>query len=73
MFYFRTFLIEAVTILVVSKNTHISNLNFIFYSDMKKNFKFAHAKFLTLEFLKNAWTKINFGTKFELSIKLRVE
>ena len=40
---------------------------------MKKILKFAHAKFLTLEFLKNAWAKINFDTKFELSIKFRVE
>ena len=72
-FIFRTFSIGAVTMLEVSKNAHISNPNFIFYSDMKKFMKFAHANFLTLEFLKNAWVKINFETKFELSIKLRVE
>ena len=33
---FRTFSIEAVTMLVVSKDAHISNPNFIHYSDMKK-------------------------------------
>ena len=70
---FRTFSIEAVTMLRVSKNAHISNSNFIFYSGMKKFLKFAHAKFLTLKFLNNAWAKINFDTKFELSVKLRVE
>ena len=70
---FRTFSIEAVTMLEVSKNAHISNPNFIFYLDMKKFLKFAHAKFLALKFLKNAWAKINFDTKFELSIKFRVE
>ena len=71
--FFRTFSIGVVTMFVVSKTAHISNPNFIFYSDMKKFMKFAHANFLTLEFLKNAWVKINFETKFELSIKLRVE
>ena len=70
---FRTFSIEAVTMLVVSKNAYISNPNLIFYSDMNKFLKFAHTKFLTLEFLQNAWAKINFDTKFELSIKFRVE
>ena len=70
---FRTFSIEAVTMLVVSKDAYISNSNLIFYLDMKTFLKFAHAKFLTLDFLQNAWTKINFDTKFELSIKFRVE
>ena len=70
---FRTFSIEAVTMLVVSKNAYISNPNLIFYSDMNKFLKFAHTKFLTLEFFQNAWAKINFDTKFELSIKFRVE
>ena len=33
---FRTFSIEAVKMLVVSKDAHISNPNFIHYSYMKK-------------------------------------
>ena len=72
-YIFRPLSIGAVTMFVVSKNAHIPNSNFIFYSDMKKFLKFAHAKFLTHEFLKNAWAKINFDTKFELCIKFRVE
>ena len=71
--FLLNFSIGAVTMLVVSKNAHISDPNFIFYSDMNKFLKFAHTKFLTLEFFQNAWAKINFDTKFELSIKFCVE